>query len=126
MKHLGSCSKTIDFTIKTPKISEPQSFDNAKDAVKKEVVVSLFNGFLFAIIMGIIAWIWFDTKLLGLVIGMSMVINLFSAGFFGASIPLILKKLDIDPAIGSTVLLTTVTDIVGFFSFLMLAKVILL
>jgi len=100
--------------------------DNAKDAIKKEVFVSVFNGFLFAIIMGIIAWIWFDEKLLGLVIGMSMVINLFSAGFFGASIPLVLKKFDIDPAIGSTVLLTTVTDIVGFFSFLMLAKVILL
>jgi len=100
--------------------------DNAKDAVKKEVFVSLFNGLLFALIMGIIAWFWFDTKLLGLVIGMSMIINLFSAGFFGASIPLVLKKLDIDPAIGSTVLLTTVTDIVGFFSFLMLAKVILL
>lgn len=100
--------------------------ENSKDAIKKEVFVSLFNGFLFALIMGIIAWFWFDEKLLGLVIGMSMVINLFSAGFFGASIPLILKKLNIDPAIGSTVLLTTVTDIVGFFSFLMLAKVILL
>ncbi|MGB1226567.1 MAG: magnesium transporter [Poseidonibacter sp.] len=100
--------------------------EHSKDAVKKEVIISLFNGFLFAIIMGIIAWVWFDEKLLGLVIGLSMILNLFSAGFFGASIPLILKKFDIDPAIGSTVLLTTVTDIVGFFSFLMLAKVILL
>ncbi len=100
--------------------------DNAKDAVKKEILVSLFNGLLFALIMGFIAWIWFDTKLLGLVIAMSMIINLFSAGLFGAAIPLVLKRLDIDPAIGSTVLLTTVTDIVGFFSFLMLAKMILL
>ncbi len=100
--------------------------ENAKDAVKKEVFISLFNGLLFALIMGIIAWFWFDTKLLGLVIAMSMLINLFSAGFFGASIPLLLKKFDIDPAVGSTVLLTTVTDIVGFFSFLMLAKLILL
>lgn len=100
--------------------------DNARDAVKKEVFVSLFNGFLFAIIMGIIAWFWFDEKLLGVVIGMSMIINLFSAGFFGASIPLVLKKLNVDPAVGSTVLLTTVTDIVGFFSFLMLAKMILI
>ncbi|AXH15650.1 magnesium transporter [Malaciobacter mytili] len=100
--------------------------ENAKDAVKKEVFISLFNGFLFALIMGVIAWIWFDEKLLGLVIGLSMIVNLFSAGFFGASIPLILKKFKIDPAVGSTVLLTTVTDIVGFFSFLMLAKIILL
>jgi len=100
--------------------------EHSKDAVKKEVIVSLFNGFLFAIIMGVIAWLWFDEKLLGIVIGLSMILNLFAAGFFGASIPLLLKKFDIDPAIGSTVLLTTVTDIVGFFSFLMLAKVILL
>ncbi len=100
--------------------------EHSKDAVKKEVIISLFNGFLFALIMGVIAWAWFDEKLLGLVIGLSMILNLFAAGFFGASIPLILKKFDIDPAIGSTVLLTTVTDIVGFFSFLMLAKVILL
>ncbi len=101
-------------------------FDNSKDAIKKEVFISLVNGLIFAIIMGLIAWAWFNTAMLGVVIAMSMIINLFSAGFFGASIPLILKKFDIDPAIGSTVLLTTVTDIVGFFSFLMLAKTILL
>lgn len=101
-------------------------YDNSKEAVKKEVFIALFNGFLFAIIMGIIAYFWFEKPMLGVVIGMSMIINLFSAGFFGASIPLVLKKFDIDPAVGSTVLLTTVTDIVGFFSFLMLAKMILL
>ncbi len=101
-------------------------FDNSKDAIKKEVFISLVNGLVFALIVGLIAWFWFNTTMLGVVIAMSMIINLFSAGFFGASIPLILKKMDIDPAIGSTVLLTTVTDIVGFFSFLMLAKVILL
>ncbi len=100
--------------------------ENAKEAVQKEVLISLLNGFIFAILMGVIAYFWFDTALLGLVIGLSMIINLFSAGFFGASIPLLLKRFDIDPALGSTVLLTTVTDIVGFFSFLMLAKVILL
>ena len=101
-------------------------FDNSKDAIKKEVFISLVNGFIFAIIIGLIAWFWFSTAMLGVVIALSMIINLFSAGFFGASIPLVLKKMDVDPAIGSTVLLTTVTDIVGFFSFLMLAKIILL
>ena len=55
-----------------------------------------------------------------------MVINLLMAGFFGATIPLFLKKMDIDPAIGSTVILTTVTDVVGFFSFLGLATYILI
>jgi len=101
-------------------------FDNSKEAIKKEIFISLANGFIFALLVGLVAYFWFHTALLGIVIAMSMIINLFSAGFFGASIPLFLKKMDIDPAIGSTVLLTTVTDIVGFFSFLMLAKLILL
>ena len=99
---------------------------DAMRIIKKEVAISLGNGVVFAIIMGIIAAIWFNIPLLGLVIGLSMVINLFIAGFFGATIPLFLKKMDIDPAIGSTVILTTVTDVVGFFSFLGLATYILL
>ncbi len=99
---------------------------DAMRIIKKEVAISLGNGFVFAIIMGIIAALWFDMPLLGLVIGLSMLINLFVAGFFGATIPLFLKRMDIDPAIGSTVILTTVTDVVGFFSFLGLATYILL
>jgi magnesium transporter len=94
--------------------------------IKKEVILSLGNGLIFAVVMGLIAWIWFDMPLLGVVIGLSMIINLLSAGFFGSVVPLLLKKLNIDPAIGSSVILTTVTDIVGFFSFLGLAKLILL
>ena len=99
---------------------------DAMRIIKKEVMISLGNGIVFAIIMGIIAYLWFDIKLLGIVIALSMVINLFVAGFFGASVPLFLKRLDVDPAIGSTVILTTVTDVVGFFSFLGLATYILL
>jgi len=101
-------------------------YDNSKEAIKKEILVSLINGLAFALIVGFVAYFWFHIPLLGLVIALSMIINLFSAGLFGASIPLVLKKFNIDPAIGSTVLLTTVTDIVGFFSFLGLAKLILL
>ncbi|QSZ42876.1 magnesium transporter [Sulfurimonas aquatica] len=99
---------------------------DAMRIIKKEVIISLINGILFAIIIGIIAAVWFDKGMLGVVIGLSMIINLFMAGFFGASVPLFLKKMDIDPAIGSTVILTTVTDVVGFFSFLGLATYILL
>jgi len=99
---------------------------DAMRIIKKEVSISLMNGFLFAIIMGIVAAIWFNMQMLGVVIALSMVINLFVAGFFGAAIPLLLKRMDVDPAIGSTVILTTVTDVVGFFSFLALATWILL
>ena len=99
---------------------------DAYRTIKKEVILSLVNGFIFAIIMGIIASLWFDKGMLGVVIGLSMIINLLSAGFFGSMVPLLLKRLDIDPAIGSTVILTTVTDVVGFMSFLGLATLILL
>jgi magnesium transporter len=94
--------------------------------IKKEVLISILNGLIFALVMGTIAWLWFHIPLLGVVIALSMVINLLMAGLFGAAIPLMLKLLNIDPAIGSTVILTTVTDVVGFFSFLALAKYILL
>lgn len=99
---------------------------DAMRIIKKEVLISLMNGFIFAIIIGLIAAIWFDTRMLGVVIALSMIINLFMAGLFGAAIPLFLKRMDVDPAIGSTVILTTVTDVVGFFSFLALATYILL
>ncbi len=99
---------------------------DAYRTIKKEVLLSLANGLFFAIIMGIIAAVWFDQGMLGVVIALSMVINLLSAGFFGSMVPLLLKKMDIDPAIGSTVILTTVTDVVGFLSFLGLATLILL
>jgi len=99
---------------------------DAYRTIKKEVILSLANGLVFAIIMGIIASLWFDKGLLGIVIGLSMILNLFMAGFIGSMVPLLLKRMDIDPAIGSTVILTTVTDMVGFFSFLGLATVILL
>ncbi|RUM63130.1 MAG: magnesium transporter [Sulfurimonas sp.] len=99
---------------------------DAMRIIKKELIIALVNGFIFAIIIGIIAAVWFDTSMLGLVIALSMLINLLFAGLFGASIPLLLKRMDVDPAIGSTVILTTITDIVGFFSFLALATYILL
>ncbi len=99
---------------------------NARLVLQREVFIALFNGFIFAVVMGTIAFLWFHTWMLGGVIALSMIINLFAAGFFGAVIPLLLKRLDVDPAVGSTVLLTTVTDVVGFLSFLGLAKMILL
>ncbi len=99
---------------------------DAMRIIKKEVFISLFNGLIFAVVIGVIASFWFSKGMLGVVIALSMVINLFMAGFFGAMIPLFLKRMNIDPAIGSTVILTTVTDVVGFFSFLGLATYILL
>ncbi len=99
--------------------------ENAKTAVIKEFLVALLNGFLFAVIIGFVAYFWFHIKLLGLVIALAMIFNLLIAGIFGALIPLFLKRIDVDPAVGSTVLLTTLTDVLGFLSFLGLASIIL-
>lgn len=101
-------------------------FDNAKRAIKKEIILSMTNGLVFALMIGVIAYIWFGEPKIGLVIAASMVINLFFAGVFGSFIPLTLERFGIDPAIGSTVFLTTVTDILGFLSFLGLATLVLM
>lgn len=101
-------------------------FKDAKNVLKREVSISLINGLIFGVVMGIIAAVWFDKGMLGVVIGLSMVTNLFFAGFFGTIIPLTLRRFNIDPAVGSAVILTTFTDAIGFFSFLGLAKWILL
>ena len=99
--------------------------ENARSAIAKEFFVALFNGLLFAVIIGFVAYFWFHIKLLGLVIALAMIFNLLIAGIFGALIPLFLKRIDVDPAVGSTVLLTTLTDVLGFLSFLGLASIIL-
>ena len=101
-------------------------FKDTKNVLKREVSISLINGLIFGVVMGIIASVWFDKGMLGVVIGLSMVTNLFFAGFFGTIIPLTLRRFNIDPAVGSAVILTTFTDAIGFFSFLGLAKWILL
>jgi len=92
----------------------------------KELLVGFINGVLFAILMGVVAWLWFASPLLGVVIAIAMVVNLIVAGLAGTGTPIVLQKLGIDPAIASSVFVTTVTDVVGFFAFLGLAALILL
>ncbi|MFZ5608427.1 MAG: magnesium transporter [Pseudomonadota bacterium] len=94
---------------------------NAWRILYKEVLVSGINGFLLATVMGLVAWLWFANPLLGFVLGTAMVVNLITAGLSGMLIPLALDRLDIDPAIASSVFVTTMTDVVGFFAFLGLA-----
>lgn len=118
-------TQTLTVTVRQMALGEIVGED-AKKIIYKELLISLINGLVFALLIGIIAYFWFHIPLLGLVIGLSMIINLVSAGFFGSVIPLGLQKAGVDPAIGSTVLLTTITDVVGFFSFLGLATLILL
>ena len=118
-------TQTLTVTVRQMALGDIEG-DDARKTIYKEVIISFVNVSMFAVLIGIIASFWFNMPMLGVVIGLSMIINLLGAGFFGSVIPLVLQKAGVDPAIGSTVLLTTVTDIVGFFSFLGLASVILL
>ena len=102
------------------------SSTNMFRVIGKETIVGTLNGIGFAIIMGMITSMWFSSLTLGAVIAAAMVINLVVAGLSGAAIPIILNKMGTDPALSSTVLLTTITDIVGFFGFLGLASIFLI
>lgn len=99
---------------------------NAFRIIGKETIVGTLNGAAFAVIMGFIAALWFGSSVLGMVIAGAMIINLIFAGLFGAGIPIVLHHMGSDPAISSTVLLTTITDVVGFFTFLGLAAIFLI
>lgn len=90
-----------------------------------EVFAGFMNGTLNGLVVAVIAWFWNDMPLLGLVVGLSMIVNLFIAGFFGSILPFILQRFNIDPAVAATVFVTTATDVVGFFVFLGLAEMIL-
>jgi len=100
--------------------------ENAKVAIRKEMILSIVNGLVFAVAIGFIALTWYGDGRIGFVIAASMFINLLCAGFIGSMIPLMLKRLGVDPAIGSTVVLTTSTDVIGFLSFLGLASWVLM
>ena len=99
---------------------------NAARLVNKEVLVGLLNGVLCAILVGVVATVWFGEVSLGLVLAAAMIINLLVAGLCGILIPLGLQRTGIDPALAATVFLTTITDVVGFLAFLGLAAWLLL
>ena len=99
---------------------------NVWRVIRREVLVGLINGLAFAVIMGIVGYVWFSSLALGGVIAAAMVVNLVVAGLAGTGIPIVLEKLGIDPALASGAFVTTVTDVVGFFAFLGLAVIVLL
>jgi magnesium transporter len=89
--------------------------------IAREIKVGVVHGFLFAAVIGLVTAVWFTNVSLGMVIGAAMVVNMIAAGTAGVLIPLLLDRLKVDPAIASSTFVTTVTDVVGFFSFLGLA-----
>ncbi|WP_306153285.1 magnesium transporter [Roseovarius sp. MMSF_3281] len=99
---------------------------NVWRVIRREVLVGLVNGLIFAVVMGVVGVFWFGGPELGYVIAAAMVINLVVAGLAGTVIPIILDRIGVDPALASGAFVTTVTDVVGFFAFLGLAAMVLL
>ncbi|AWI83017.1 magnesium transporter [Alloyangia pacifica] len=94
--------------------------------IRRELMVGLINGVSFALVMGVLEYLWFGSAMLAVVIAAAMVINLVVAGLAGIAVPVVLEKFKVDPALASGTFVTTVTDVVGFFAFLGLAQAVLL
>jgi len=109
--------QTLAVTIRALATKELSS-GNIGKIITKEFVIGILNGIIFAIITGVIVQLWFKEVNLSILIAVSMVLNMIVAGLFGILVPVSLKKLNIDPAIASSVFVTTITDVIGFLSFL--------
>lgn len=113
-------TQTMTVAVRALATGELGAFNTAR-VVLRETAAGLINGLAFALIMAAIVFFWFGSNRLGAVIGVAMVINLLAAALAGIFIPLALERLGFDPAVSSTVFVTTVTDVVGFLAFLGLA-----
>ena len=109
--------QTLAVTVRAIATKELSS-ENFTKIVLKEFVIGILNGIIFAIITGIVVQLWFREINLTIIIAVSMILNMIVAGLFGILVPVSLKKFNIDPAIASSVFVTTITDVVGFLSFL--------
>ena len=109
--------QTLAVTIRAIATKELSS-GNFNKVLVKEFLIGILNGIIFAIITAIIIQLWFKEASLSLLISISMVLNMIVAGLFGILVPVSLKKLNIDPALASSVFVTTITDVIGFLSFL--------
>ena len=109
--------QTLAVTIRSIATNELTK-NNFSQIVIKEFSIGILNGIIFAIISALVVHFWFNDIILSLIISISMVLNMIVAGLFGILVPITLKKFNIDPAIASSVFVTTITDVIGFLSFL--------
>lgn len=124
---MGGIAGSQTLTLIVRGLALGQVNDNNRIALlNKELKVGAFNGVIWAIVVGMVAHLWFGSFLIGIVIAMAIFVNILSAAFSGVVVPLVLDKLKLDPALSGSVVLTTVTDIVGFVAFLGLGTIILL
>lgn len=118
-------SQTLALTIRGLALAQITN-GNRFWLVRKEVMIGILNGMLWAVVIALLSWLWFQDAGISLVLAAAITINLVAAAASGIAIPLILERMHIDPALSGAVILTTVTDVVGFMSFLGLATYFLL
>ena len=124
---MGGNAGTQTVTVAVRALATRQlNYSNLQKFVLKETWVGMINGLLFAFLSVVLAYIWFGDKQIAVIMGFAMIANLLLAGILGTLIPLTLEKFKIDPAISSSVFLTTATDVIGFFTFLGLSALIIL
>jgi magnesium transporter len=109
--------QTLAVTVRTLATNDLTK-NNFTQNIIKEFNIGVLNGLIFALISALVVQFWFDDKLLSLIISISMILTMIVAGLFGIVVPITLKKVKIDPAIASSVFVTTITDVIGFLSFL--------
>lgn len=117
-------SQTLTLVIRGMALNQITS-SNARRLLRKELLVAIINGILWAAVIALITFAWFGDIKLGAIIAIAIMVNLFVAALAGALIPITLRKFGADPALGGGVVLTTVTDVIGFFAFLGLAAIFL-
>ena len=117
-------SQTLTLIIRGIAIGEI-SYENQADILKKEIAIGIINGLCLGLVVGVLGYFWVGSLSFGFVIGTAMLLNLIVATISGYLVPILLKKVGIDPALASAVFVTTVTDVLGFFFFLGLATVML-
>ncbi|MFC3050708.1 magnesium transporter [Kordiimonas pumila] len=123
---MGGNAGTQTMTVAVRAIATKElNASNAVRILNRELMAALLNGGILALLSGLVAMIWFKSVLLGSVFAAALIVNMFFAGLSGLLIPMTLHKLDIDPAIASSVFVTTITDVIGFFAFLGLAAIFL-
>ncbi len=124
---MGGNAGTQSLTVAVRAIATKDlTTSNVWRVIRREVLVGLLNGMIFALVLGFVGYFWFGSSIIGWVLALAMVLNMVVAGLAGTVIPVALEKIGIDPALASGAFVTTVTDVVGFFAFLGLAAWMLL
>lgn len=117
-------SQTLTLVIRGQALNQINK-SNLRDLLTREVAIGLMNGLLWAMIVAALVWFWFGDAQIGLIIGIALVVNLITAAYAGAMLPMFMRRIGVDPALAGGVALTTVTDVVGLVAFLGLATLLL-